>query len=237
MLFLLDQGWALLGALIGLALGVLAQGIAQAYAARSLLGDRQGQLAGRLRPDPRHHLDPFGVVVAMIANPPVTWGKPVPFAEPKFGKRGRFVATCLVGPLAHLVLGLALLGALTVAGGGVTDDGFLRAGTGGLQVLGGIVLFGTEPLLTVLGVAGLVNVLCAVLRLIPLPPLDGARILWVYAPRTEGWRKARYWLEEQNVGIGLLILLMIPVFGDTGLLLRVVQSVTRALLGLLGPVL
>jgi Zn-dependent protease len=222
MLFLLDEGWALLGALLGLTLGVIAQGMAQAYAARSLLGDRQGQLAGRLSPDPRRHLDPFGVVVACIANPPAAWGKAVPFAEPRLGKKGRFIATCLMGSLAHLVLGLSFLLGLAAAGGGVTDDGFLIA---------------TDETQTVLGIAALVNLLCAVLRLLPLPPLDGARILWLYAPRSEGWRKARYWLEEQNVGYALLVLLMIPVFGDMGLLLRIVVSVTEALLGLLGPVL
>ena len=210
MLFLLDQGWSLLGAILGLALGFVAQGMTQAYAARSLLGDRQPQLSGRHRPDPRRHLDPFGVVATVLTNPPVGWGKAVPFAEPRFGQKGRYVATCLAGSAAHLVLGVAFLAGLRATDGG--------------------------PAAELVAMAALVNLACAVLRLFPLPPLDGARILFLYAPRTEGWRKARYYLEEQNVGYAILIVLLLPIFGDQGLLLRAVLSVTDALLELLQPV-
>jgi Zn-dependent protease len=75
--------------------------------------------------------------------------------------------------------------------------------------------------------AGVVSIAVAVLHLVPLPPLDGARIMWALAPPTPGWQKARYNLEEQNYGLGALIVLLLPIFGNRGLVARMVDAVTE----------
>lgn len=220
MLFLLGDGWLLLGSAVGLLVGTVAHHVVQAQVA-ARLGDRMAVAAGRANPDPRRHVDPFGVVVMLIANPPVGWGKPVPLQEPRFRSRGRYTAILAAGPLTNLLLAVGFLAAFAASGGRVGDGGFL---------------VGAEPATQLLGVAALVNAGIAVLHCLPLPPLDAARVLWAYAPRTEGWRKARYHLEEQNWGLGILIVLLLPLFASNqGLLLRVVLAVVRPLLEALAP--
>jgi Zn-dependent protease len=73
-----------------------------------------------------------------------------------------------------------------------------------------------------------VNAALGVLTLLPIPPLDGARILWAYAPRTHGWQQARYHLEERSIGIGLCLLLLLPIFGGQGLLFRLTMAIADA---------
>nr|MDT0664646.1 hypothetical protein [Micromonospora sp. DSM 115978] len=51
-----------------------------------------------------------------------------------------------------------------------------------------------------------------VVSLIPLPPTDGGRVLFLLAPQTQGWRNANTKLSERNWGIGILLaLLLLPV--------------------------
>lgn len=210
MLFLLKEGWLLLGAALGLLLGTVLHGVAQTAVAGAL-GDGMPRAARRGDPDPRRHVDPFGVVVMLIANPPVGWGKPVPLQEPRFRAKGRYLAILASGPLTHLVTGIVLLAAFGAAAV-------------------------ASPAAQVLGEAALVSFCLSVLQCIPLPPLDGARALWALAPRTEGWRRARYHLEEQNWGLGILIVLLLPLFSNNqGLLLRVILAVVEPLIDLVAP--
>ena len=206
-LFRLESGGALLGILVGFVVGIVLRGLAQAALA-DRLGDRQPRLAGRLSIDPRRHLDPFGVVGVLIAG--VGWGKPVPLDDRRLG-RGRFLAVLAAGPAVHLLLALAALVGWRIqldSGGG----GFLSAV---------LVLF------------ALVNVGCAVLALVPLPPLEGNRVLWALAPRTAGWQRARYYSEEQNYGLAALIVLLLPLFSGVGLVMRLVYAVGDPVVDLL----
>jgi Zn-dependent protease len=229
MLFLLRSPWLLLGCAVGLLVGIVLRGVVQAYAGRSLLRDRSAFALGRHQPDPRRHVDVFGVVVALLTDPPVAWGRPLPFPEPRFGGRGRYVVVAMAGPAAQLLLGLALLAGYALAGG--PELGLTLALGGAGQVVADEVPI-TQQLL--LG-AGVSNLATAVLHLVPLPPLDASRVLFVLAPRSEGWQRARYWLEEQNVGLALCVVLLIPIFGGRGLLLRVVTSFADVLSGVVSP--
>lgn len=217
MLFLLRYPGAFLGAAIALVVAVVVHSVAQAAAARAA-GDRLPASTGRLNPDPRRHLDPFGVIVMLISA--IGWNKPVPLQEPRFrGGRARYVLTILAGPVANLLAGALFLGVLaavtpipilpTVDPLEVTPYGF------------------AEVLLYELAT---VNAAVGVLTLLPIPPLDGARILWLYAPKTPGWRNARYHLEERNIGIGIVVLLSLPLFSGTGLLRALVIAISSAFL-------
>ena len=217
MLNLLRRPSELLGLVIALLVGIVLHAIAQAAVARAT-GDRMPAASGRLRPDPRRHFDPFGVIVMIISG--VGWPKPVPLQEPRFrGGRTRYVLAILAGPATNLVL--AVLGLLALR---LTNAPFLLSQSPFGPLFG--FTFGQKLLFEFT----VVNAALGVLTLIPLPPLDGARLLWLFAPKTPGWRNARYQLEERNIGVGLCVLLLLPVFGGEGLLLRIVLTVSGAFL-------
>jgi Zn-dependent protease len=216
-LLLLRHPTALLGVALALLVGIVAHSVVQAAVAKAL-GDRQPAAFGRLNPEPRRHFDPFGVIVMLLAG--VGWNKPVPFTEPRFrGARTRYVLAVLSGPLTNLLLAVAGLIALRA----VQPPVLLSVNPGA-----SVVRFGLGQ--AVLLEFALVNAALGVLTLVPLPPLDGARILWAYAPKTSGWQQARYQLEERNIGIGICVLLLLPLFGGVGLLMNVVLAVTGAFL-------
>ncbi|MDQ1712759.1 MAG: hypothetical protein QOE45_2209 [Frankiaceae bacterium] len=217
MLFLLRQPGALLGVALALLVGIVAHCVAQAATARAF-GDRLPLATRRLSLDPRRHFEPFGVIVMLLAG--VGWNKPVPLQEPRFrGGRTRYVLAVLAGPVTNLLLAALGLVALRLVSGGGIDSVDPR----GFAVSPG---FGNLLLIEFT----VVNAAIGVLTLLPIPPLDGARILWLYAPATPGWRNARYQLEERNIGLGICVLLMLPIFGGRGLIMSLVVAVTGAFL-------
>ena len=223
MLFLLSKPVAFLGAGIAIVVAVVAQSVAQAAAARAL-GDRMPASTGRLSLDPRKHLDPFGVVVLLIAC--ITFPKPMPLQEPRFrGGRGRYLAAILAGPFVNLLLAVAGLAALSLV-----EGGFVPSPAPNLGSSLSLDLFPDSTPAVLLFEFAAVNAGIGVLALFPIPPLVGARILWLYAPRSHGWQTARYKLEEQNFGLGIVVLLLIPLFGGLGLLSRLVFAVSGAFL-------
>jgi Zn-dependent protease len=216
-LHLLRHPDALLGVALALLVGITLHGLAQAAVARGL-GDRMPAASGRLSSDPRRHFDPFGVIVMLLAG--IGWNKPVPLQEPRFkGARTRHLLAILAGPVTNLLL--AVLG---LVGLRLLDTPLVLSAS----PYGALAAYSFPQLL--LFEFAVVNAAVGVLTLVPLPPLDGARILWLYAPKSGGWRNARYQLEERNIGLGLCVLLMLPIFGGEGLLMSLVLSVSGAFL-------
>jgi Zn-dependent protease len=128
-------------------------------AADELQGDPTARLAGRLTLNPVRHLDPFGTLMIVLVG--FGWGKPVPMTVTKLRNR-RFGAAVVgvAGPLVNVILAFisgALLGRLGVGSYGSVVYRFL-----------------SEFLY--------LNVLLAVLNLLPIPPLDGSRILAAVLP-------------------------------------------------------
>ena len=128
------------------------------------LGDTTAMEHGRVSFNPLRHIDPFMTVVlpalTLILPPhlPFLAAKPVPF-DPRNVRYGEYGAAllALAGPASNLVL--ALLGAL-----------LLRSAAPG-PLFTQIVLFFVE-----------LNVALAIFNLIPIPPLDGSRVLYAFAP-------------------------------------------------------
>ncbi len=128
-------------------------------------GDMTAARSGRLTLNPLAHIDPFGTIllpVFLIAvRSPVLfgWAKPVPidFSSLKNPKKD-IIWVGLAGPAANLLL--ALLATLIVKSGAI-------AGPTMTQIAGHIIL---------------VNVILAVFNLIPIPPLDGSRIVMGLLP-------------------------------------------------------
>lgn len=181
-------------------------------------GDNRPRQEGRLRPDPRRHVDPFGAVAGLIAG--FGWARPV--EAPDRRRRGALLGVLLSGPLLNLALAAASLVVFRLLyGGGVwsVSASLLQHGVRGETLaVRAALLF------------GLMNLYVGLLSLVPLPPLDGGRLLFALAPRSIGWQKAAYQLVDNNVGIVvLLLLLLLPLGGPQALLPVVLDDVASPL--------
>ena len=132
-----------------------------------LLGDKGIKERGRLSLNPLSHIDPVGALFMLLIG--FGWAKPVPvdsryFKNPKLGMG----ITALMGPVANLVAGFA--GLLVYYGIKCASPSFLVS-----DGLGGIV-----RVFLVFYVQ--VNVNLAVFNLLPIPPLDGSKILFTVLP-------------------------------------------------------
>ncbi|MGH2730075.1 MAG: site-2 protease family protein [Actinomycetota bacterium] len=179
--------------------------------AADLQGDRLPRAMGRLTLNPLRHLDPLGSLCIVLAG--FGWGKPVEFRPQALASR-RFGAAivALAGPLMNLALAILAALALKVT----TDLDDPDFGAEGLSV-------GTQFLLLFLGI----NVILAVFNLLPVPPLDGSRLLTIFLPPRR--HNIIYFLDQY----GILILLVIVFFG-AGLLDPIFRFVGRPIFELAG---
>lgn len=160
-----------------------------------MLGDDTARLLGRISLNPVVHFDPIGALMFLfiaLGLPGLAWGRPVPVNDyrlrpvGKFGRQGSMALVALAGPASNLVLGAFAAGLLHVA-----------ALTG--QRLGAAEEF--------LWIFMLVNFSLVAFNMIPLPPLDGSRILAAILPPF--WRPVLAPLER----FGIPILFLVLVFG------------------------
>jgi Zn-dependent protease len=163
---------------------------AQAWAANRL-GDPTGRMLGRLTLNPAKHFDPWGMLVwplLFILRSPLVlgWGKPVPMTYRNFRARNGEMLAILAGPAAQLLTAVAALLLLivfkhTLAGAAqslsIVDHIAFRAPMDGLPDLPAIF-----PVLLFLYLVILVSLLLFCFNLIPMPFLDGGRILSYFLP-------------------------------------------------------
>jgi len=179
------------------------------------LGDKTARLHGRLTLNPIKHLDLVGTVVFFLTQM-IGWAKPVPVNPYNFqNPRRDMVWVSLAGPLSNLILAVssAILYHLLAAG--------FSLGGGGLSTP---LAFITEPLLLMSYAAVRINIGLAIFNIIPIPPLDGSKILAGILPATLADSYARI----ERFGFLILLLLLF-----TGIIDRLVFPVIRMLTGLL----
>lgn len=177
-------------------------------------GDTTAQSQGRLSLNPLRHIDPIGTVLvpavlAVLGGFIFGWAKPVPVNYYRLRQPKRDMAlVALAGPLSNVLMALGW-GLMALIGHSLQPQ---------LSWLG-------EPLL-LMGIAGIdVNVMLCVLNLLPIPPLDGSRVMAGVLPDSVGAMMARL----EPYGLVILIVLLATDIVD---LMPIVNAVRHFIVAL-----
>jgi len=178
--------------------------VAHGWVAKKL-GDPTAEMLGRLTLNPIKHIDPIGTVllplIMMLISPFVFgWAKPVPITWENLKHPKRDIAlVAIAGPGANLIMALIWAVIMKLA-----------------IMLLPVSAWLAQPLL-LMGKAGvIINIVLMALNLLPIPPLDGGRILTGILPGPWAWQLSR--LEPY------------------GMMILIVLLVTRLLWQILGPI-
>ena len=180
------------------------------------LGDPTAKMLGRLTLNPLRHIDPIGTVLLPLffivtAGFAIGYAKPVPITEANLRNPKRDMAwVAIAGPLSNLLMAIFWM----VVG----SIGLALVGTG---------WEGARFLIYSGVIGGFVNTLLMVLNLLPIPPLDGSRVVSCFLPGPMAWRYNR--LEP----FGLLIVLALFF---TGIWSKVFMPLVATIYALLASV-
>jgi len=175
-------------------MSVVIHEVSHGFAALAL-GDPTAKYQGRLTLNPFNHLDPVGsVLVPLIGYFAggfiIGWAKPVPFnphnlRSAKWGE----ALVAVAGPVSNIVLA-AIFGLIIRLGNGAS--------------------FMNESFLSLASFVVLINITLAIFNLIPIPPLDGSKILFAVLPLK--WQGIRNSLENSGlILVFIFIFLLWPV--------------------------
>ena len=152
-----------------------------------LLGDNTAKNAGRLSLNPLAHLDPLGAILLFVTG--FGWAKPVPINPFYFkGRRSRgILLVSLAGPLSNVVLAFVLAMFVPLAA---------RFNMSLAQIIASAIYL---------------NIYMAIFNLLPIPPLDGSKILASLIPKDAAYKFLS--VMDQYGMILLLVLAITNVFG------------------------
>ncbi len=180
------------------------------------LGDPTAKHAGRLTLNPVSHLDPVGSVLVPLASfflggIIIGWAKPVPYDPRNLRIRNQDIGSAIVGaagPAANILI--ALIFGLALRSGGSW-----------------LALFGSAapPLMEIIGAIAFLNLVLAVFNLVPIPPLDGSKVLFSFLPAR--WYGLRSTLERYG-----FMLLLFFIFYFSQWISPIVQFLFRVITGL-----
>ena len=186
--------------------------VAHGYEAERL-GDDTARRAGRLTLNPLAHLDPFmSVLMPLVLF--LTTGfffagaKPVPY-NPNNLKNPRTgaVKVALAGPATNLLIALVfgIISVVLPVAGATKDALFNAVSSGSAPVFSGSLDGAYFFFLIVV----YINVLLGIFNLVPIPPLDGSKLLFLVLPPTPATYKFMYFMERW----GLILVLVFVFFG------------------------
>jgi len=151
------------------------------------LGDNTAKYAGRLTLNPIKHIDIMGLLMMVVFK--FGWAKPVPvnmnnFKNPKSG----MAITALAGPVSNLFLAVFVL---LIYGFAYTP--LVKSGSAG------------SVLLEMMRTTAYLSCMLAVFNIIPIPPLDGSKILFSLLPEREYYKLMQY----ERYGMILLLIIIL----------------------------
>ena len=170
------------------------------------LGDPTAKAYGRLTLNPLKHIDPIGALSMILFR--FGWSKPVPINEYNFEKRELGTAiVSFAGPLSNLLLA---------------------------TIFGSINLIFHPNLESIFGIFlltfTLINISLAIFNLIPIPPLDGHKIVRAFLPK----KLRYYWEKMEKFSFLFILLLSIPCSPIGKSVLGWISTILAQLLALFG---
>lgn len=152
-----------------LIMSVVIHEVAHGYSAL-WLGDPTAKLQGRLTLNPIKHLDPFGsvilplILILLPGNFLIAWAKPVPYNPYNFKKLHKYGDALVAGAGPAVNIFIAVIFAIIIR----SSDVFLFP----------------PSFIEISGFVVLINIILAFFNLIPIPPLDGSKILFTFLPQS-----------------------------------------------------
>ncbi|MDR1691851.1 MAG: site-2 protease family protein, partial [Oscillospiraceae bacterium] len=180
------------------------------------LGDPTAKNDGRLSFNPMKHIDPFGALLILLAG--FGWAKPVMVNPRFFDKPKRDMAlTSLAGPMSNFLLAFIAVGLMRLFPIDTAVTYITSASPTVLSVLYSLVFN-----------IALINIGLGLFNLIPIPPLDGSKVLGAFLPDRLYWRFMQIERYGMFVLAGLLMLSRsgyLDVFGFIGAMRNGILSV------------
>jgi len=186
--------------------------------AAKLLGDDTAQRLGRLTLNPMAHIDIFGTILLPLFSigtgmPFLGWAKPVPTDPRRYQKVSRktgYLLVSIAGPISNFMFGILAITILKIL------------------IVNGMITSGNSMLLKILQMFIFMNIGLGFFNLLPIPPLDGSKILqWFLSEEM-----ARKLEENSMIFFGVLIILVFT--GAIDYLVKPIFWIVKALFTLYG---
>ncbi len=170
------------------------------------LGDPTAKTAGRLTLNPISHLDPIGTIAIFLIH--FGWAKPIPVNGAYFkNPKKDMIWVALAGPLTNFILAIiSILASYAIVIIGLILNSHFISHT---------IL---KPIILMLGASVWINLVLCIFNFIPIPPLDGSRILMGILPDS----MARSYASYERYGFIIILFLAL-----TGFLSKIIMPVVE----------
>ena len=181
------------------------------------LGDPTAKSLGRLTLNPIKHIDPVGLLMMLTIG--FGWAKPVPVDMRNFKHPKWYMAvTALAGPVSNLILAAIIMFILGLVS---TSLGFVRyngqnffVGTSNASLI----------IYTIINFTVFLNIALAVFNMLPIPPLDGSKVLFSLLPEKQYYTVLKY---ERYGMIFLLVFMVSQLLFNIDLFSRTIGFMAR----------
>ncbi|MCF7918334.1 MAG: site-2 protease family protein [Candidatus Cloacimonetes bacterium] len=180
-----------------------------------LLGDDTAKRAGRLTLNPISHIDPIGLLMLFVVH--IGWAKPVPINPHNFKNYKRDTAlTAAAGPVSNFLMAILLSIIFALARNSFPNQYLMN----GLQSF----------IISFLFYGILINLALGIFNLIPIPPMDGSKILGGFLTDEQYYK---YTAKEHQGAMILMLIFAVDYFLHLGIIGRIIRVPLSLLLRLL----